>query len=48
VVVEKRLALKEEPRVTQSTTLELIEVPVELRRQRAVVERLSATKDTTD
>jgi len=42
VVVEKRLVLKEELHITQQTTTEQIEVPVELRKQRAVVERLPA------
>lgn len=44
-VVEKRLLLKEELHVTQHTIVEEIEVPVELRRQRAVVERLPAEAD---
>ena len=47
VVVEKRLVLKEELHITQQVTTETVEVPVELRRQRAVVERLPAeTKPT--
>ena len=40
VVVEKRLVLKEELRITRRSTRETFEVPVELRRQRAVIERL--------
>lgn len=44
VVVEKRLVLKEELHITQHVTTETVEVPVDLRRQRAVVERVSATE----
>ena len=40
LVVEKRLVLKEELHITQSVTADQVEVPVELRRQRALVERL--------
>ena len=40
LVVEKRLVLKEELHITQSVTVDQVEVPVELRRQRALVERL--------
>jgi stress response protein YsnF len=39
LVVEKRLLLKEEVRITLRDTTEYVEVPVQLRRQRAVVER---------
>ncbi len=41
LVVEKRLVLKEEVHVRRSTAAEDVEVPVTLRRQRAVVERVS-------
>ena len=41
LVVEKRLVLKEEVHVRQSRADETVEVPVTLRLQRAVVERLS-------
>jgi len=41
LVVEKRLVLKEELHIRRSITREAFEVPVQLRRQRAVVERLS-------
>jgi stress response protein YsnF len=46
LVVEKRLVLKEELRITQTTTVEQVELPVELRRQRAFVERESVAEDT--
>jgi stress response protein YsnF len=39
LVVEKRLLVKEEVRITLRDTTERVEVPVQLRRQRAVVER---------
>lgn len=42
VVVEKRLVLKEELHISQQVTTETFETSVELRRQRAVVERLPA------
>lgn len=42
VIVEKRLVLKEELHISQEVTTETFETPVELRRQRAVVERLPA------
>jgi len=41
LVVEKRLVLKEELRITQHATSEMVEMPVTLRRQRAAVERTS-------
>ena len=41
LVVEKRLVLKEELHIRRSITREAVEVPVQLRKQRAVVERLS-------
>ena len=39
LVVEKRLVLKEELRIRQSRSQETEEIPVRLRKQRAVVER---------
>ncbi|MGZ9033614.1 MAG: YsnF/AvaK domain-containing protein [Rhodospirillales bacterium] len=39
LVVEKRLLVKEEVRITLRDTTESVEVPVQLRRQRAVIER---------
>lgn len=42
IVVEKRLVLREELHISQQITTETIETPVELRRQRAIVERLTA------
>jgi len=47
VIVEKRLVLKEELRIVRRTTSETIEVPVELRRQRAVIEHLPGEADTS-
>lgn len=40
LVVEKRLVLKEEVRITLHDTKEIAEVPVTVRKQRAVVERI--------
>lgn len=48
VVAEKRLVLKEELRITQTTSLERIEVPVELRRQRVSIERLPTDQAEPD
>ena len=48
LVVEKRLVLKEEVHIRQTSADEDVEVPVTLRKQRAVVERLSADGQTTD
>ena len=42
LVVEKRLLLKEELRITRHATTEVAELPVTVRKQRAVVERLSS------
>ena len=39
LVVDKRLVLKEELRISRRTTTENVEVPVTVRKQRAVVER---------
>lgn len=47
LVVEKRLVLKEEVHIRQTTSGEDVEVPVTLRRQRAVVERVSADGQVT-
>ena len=46
VVVEKRLVLKEEIRITRRRASETVEVPVTLRKQRAVIERLDNTATT--
>jgi uncharacterized protein (TIGR02271 family) len=46
LVVEKRLVLKEELHVRRQQTTENVEVPVTLRRQRAVVERVTADGET--
>ena len=46
VVVEKRLVLKEELHVRRRSTAQAIEVPVTLRRQRAVIDR--TTLDSTN
>jgi uncharacterized protein (TIGR02271 family) len=42
LVVEKRLVLKEELHIRRHATRENVEVPVTLRKQRAVIERLAA------
>jgi stress response protein YsnF len=42
VVVEKRLCLKEEVRITKRVTTELTETPITVRKQRAVIERLDS------
>ncbi|MGH1573980.1 YsnF/AvaK domain-containing protein [Methylobacterium sp. P31] len=48
LVVEKRLVLKEEVHIRQTSADEDVEVPVTLHKQRAVVERLSADGQATD
>jgi uncharacterized protein (TIGR02271 family) len=40
MVVEKRLVLKEEIHIHRSVTTEKVEVPVTLKKQRAIIERL--------
>ena len=42
LVVEKRLILREELHIEQEVSHETVEVPVSLRKQRAVVERVGA------
>jgi uncharacterized protein (TIGR02271 family) len=46
LVVEKRLVLKEELHVHKRRTTENVELPVELRKQRAAIERVPADDDT--
>ena len=48
LVVEKRLVLKEEVHIRQTTAGEDVEVPVTLRRQRAVIERVSPEGHVTE
>ena len=48
LVVEKRLVLKEEVHVRQTTSGEDVEVPVTLRRQHAVVERIGPDGQQND
>jgi stress response protein YsnF len=48
LVVEKRLLLKEEVRIRRRTETTEIEVPVQVRRQRAVVERTAADGEPED
>jgi uncharacterized protein (TIGR02271 family) len=48
LVVEKRLVLKEELHVRKRKTTEDVEIPVELRKQRAVIERIPADEDDPD
>jgi stress response protein YsnF len=42
VVVEKRLRRKEEVRITKRVTTEITEIPITVRKQRAVIERLNS------
>ena len=42
VVLEKRLRLKEEVRITKRVTTETTETPITVRKQRAIVERLNS------
>ena len=46
LVVEKRLVLKEELHIRRRATTETVEVPVTLRKQRAMVERIDPDKPT--
>jgi uncharacterized protein (TIGR02271 family) len=48
LVVEKRLVLKEEVHIRHTASDESVEVPVTLRRQRAVVERVSPEGEITE
>ena len=48
LVVEKRLVLKEELHIRRRTEAETVEVPVTLRKQRAVVERIDPDKPTSE
>ena len=48
LVVEKRLVFKEEVHIRHTTSGEDVEVPITLRRQRAVVERVSPTGEITE
>jgi uncharacterized protein (TIGR02271 family) len=48
LIVEKRLVLKEEVHIRKLATTEEVEIPVELRKQHAVIERLPADEDDTN
>jgi uncharacterized protein (TIGR02271 family) len=48
LVVEKRLVLKEEVHISRTTSDEDVEVPVTLRQQHAVVERVSADGNVSE
>jgi stress response protein YsnF len=48
LVVEKRLVLKEELHIRRQTRSEDVQVPVQLRKQRAVVERLPGGEEGSD
>ena len=48
LIVEKRLVLKEEVHICKLATTEDVEIPVELRKQHAVIERLPADEDDTN
>ena len=47
VVVEKRFVLKEEIHILREVTTETVDVPVTLRKQRAVIDRTGADGDLT-
>jgi len=46
LVVEKRLVLKEELHIRRQVTSERVDVPVTLRKQRAIVERIDSDGNT--
>jgi stress response protein YsnF len=46
--VEKRLVLKEEIHIRRRRTQDVVDLPVKLRRQRAVVERLAVDRKASD
>jgi len=46
--VEKRLVLKEELHIRRQATTETVEMPVTLRRQRAIVERVAGGEDNSE
>jgi uncharacterized protein (TIGR02271 family) len=48
LVVEKRLVLREEIHIRQTTTTETVEVPVSLRRQDAVIDQQDVTTNPTE
>jgi stress response protein YsnF len=48
LIIEKRLVLKEEVHIRKLATTEEVEIPVELRKQHAVIERLPADEDDTN
>jgi uncharacterized protein (TIGR02271 family) len=48
LVVEKRLVLKEELHIRRRATTETVEVPVTLRKQRAIVERVAPDSPPTE
>jgi stress response protein YsnF len=48
LVVEKRLVLKEELHIRRRVTTETVEVPVSLRKQRALVERIAPDTPTPE
>jgi uncharacterized protein (TIGR02271 family) len=48
LIVEKRLVLKEDVHIRKLATTEDVEIPVELRKQHAVIERLPADEDDTN
>jgi stress response protein YsnF len=48
LVVEKRLVLKEELHIRRQTRIEEVEMPVEVRRQKAIVERIDTDGKSSD
>ena len=48
LVVEKRLVLKEEVHIHRRTRTEEVEIPVEVRRQQAIVDRIDADGQSSE
>jgi stress response protein YsnF len=48
MIVEKQLVLREELHIRRHVTTEAVEIPITLRKQRAVVQRLDSTKIDTN
>jgi stress response protein YsnF len=48
LIVEKRLVLKEEVHIRRQTRTEEVEMPVEVRRQKAVVDRIDSEGRSSD
>lgn len=48
LVIEKRLMLREEIHLRQTTTVQSVDVPVSLRKQKAVIERDDVSNDQSE